>query len=215
MSEQGNVHEVPAFALQQSSNFNHHHFKDVGLFGRFLICHLALYSIFNHSVGSQDCCKFITSTPYLLCEKVSLNFENFYFTYLATRLKIIIPARDIEQLLNVPAVQSNSLINVIATLRLKVVLASGPGSASEAKARMMAMEQQLSQTIATTKAKRDKKKVSFEKSVSFSDDPPPVPASILSKKTDNRERERDREKERERDRAGAAKNSVSKSVNER
>merc|ERR550532_2391662 len=79
---------------------------------------------------------------------------------------------------------------------------------------MMAMEQQLSQTIATTKAKRDKKKVSFEKSVSFSDDPPPVPASILSKKTENRERERDREKERERG-AGVAKNSASKAANER
>ncbi len=79
---------------------------------------------------------------------------------------------------------------------------------------MMAMEQQLSQTIATTKAKRDKKKVSFEKSVSFSDDPPPVPASILSKKTENRERERDREKERERG-AGVAKNSASKAVIDR
>ena len=79
---------------------------------------------------------------------------------------------------------------------------------------MMAMEQQLSQTIATTKAKRDKKKVSFEKSVSFSDDPPPVPASILSKKTDNRERERDREKERDRG-TGVSKNSVSKAANER
>ncbi|XP_040572827.1 uncharacterized protein [Lepeophtheirus salmonis] len=62
---------------------------------------------------------------------------------------------------------------------------SGPGSTEEAKARMMHMEAQLSQlTGMVEKALKNKKAsggtkktVSFEKSVTFSDDPPP---SILS-----------------------------------
>ena len=53
---------------------------------------------------------------------------------------------------------------------------------------MIAMEQQLSQISGMVQKalhkKPGKKSVSFEKSVSFSDDPPAPPASILSKKSD-------------------------------
>ena len=76
---------------------------------------------------------------------------------------------------------------------------SGPVNTAEAKERMMAMEQQLSQI--SLHKKPGKKSVSFEKSVSFSDDPPALPASILSKKNDGRERERERERERSTDRS--------------
>ena len=48
------------------------------------------------------------------------------------------------------------------------------------------MEQQLSNLSMVPKPKKGKKTVSFEKSVSFSDDPPPLPASILSKKDKER-----------------------------
>ena len=64
----------------------------------------------------------------------------------------------------------------------------GPVNAAEAKERMIAMEQQLSQISGMVQKalhkKPGKKSVSFEKSVSFSDDPPPPPASILSKKNE-------------------------------
>ena len=64
-------------------------------------------------------------------------------------------------------------------------------NAAEAKERMMAMEQQLSQLTGmvqkalNNKKTGGKKTVSFEKSVSFSDDPPPPPG-ILSKKDSGR-----------------------------
>jgi len=67
----------------------------------------------------------------------------------------------------------------------------GPVNAAEAKERMMAMEQQLSQLTGmvqkalNNKKSGGKKTVSFEKSVSFSDDPPPPPG-ILSKKEGGR-----------------------------
>ena len=69
---------------------------------------------------------------------------------------------------------------------------SGPVNATEAKQRMMAMEQQLSQLsqMVTKHKKPGKKSVSFEKSVSFSDDPPSSSGGILTKKDDNRRSDR-------------------------
>ena len=69
-----------------------------------------------------------------------------------------------------------------------MLIPSGPVNTAEAKERMIAMEQQLSQISGMVQKalhkKPGKKSVSFEKSVSFSDDPPPPPASILSKKSE-------------------------------
>ena len=68
------------------------------------------------------------------------------------------------------------------------------------------MEQQLSNLSMVPKPKKGKKTVSFEKNVSFSDDPPPVPASILSKK------DRDRSSDRG---SSSIKNSYSKTASDR
>ena len=67
-----------------------------------------------------------------------------------------------------------------------------------------------------------KKSVSFEKSVSFSDDPPPAPPRPGHRDRDrDRDRERDRERDRDRDREGRGgaptsnKSSYAKSASDR
>merc|ERR1719410_1446071 len=69
----------------------------------------------------------------------------------------------------------------------------GPVNTADAKQRMIAMEQQLSQItkMAHRVKKSGKKTVSFEKSVSFSDDPPPVTNGFKKDGTGRSDRDKD------------------------